>query len=73
MLVGLGRWVRVRMEDQKRERENRIGSAFTSLRPPYHREERRVVDSVAVTVGKFHFALILLLVNPIDDVLMAIL
>ena len=71
MLVGwVGGWVRVRMEDQKRERKNRIGSAFTSMRST-HREEQQFVASVAVTT--LRVALVLLLVDPLDDVLMVIL
>ena len=61
----LGGWVRVRMEDQKRERENRIGSASKVIIAV------AVVASIAVTVGKFHIALILLLVDPLHNVLMA--
>ena len=52
-----------------RRREKMVWSAFTSLRSP-HREEQRVLASVEVTI--LHVALILLLVDPIDDVLMAI-
>ena len=65
----LGGWVeglRVRMEDE----ENMVWSAFTSLKSP-HREEQQVVASVEVTL--LQVALILLLVDPIDDVVMAIL
>ena len=55
------------MEDQNRERENRIGSASQVI---------IAVAVVAVTVAvtelkRFHVALILLLVNPTGDVLMA--
>ena len=57
--------VRVRMEDQKRERENRIGCASKVIIAV------AVVASIAVTVGKFHIALILLLVDPLHDVPMA--
>ena len=53
------------MEDQKRERENRIGSASKVIIAV------AVVASIAVTVGKFHIALILLLVDPLHDVPMA--
>ena len=42
---------------------------ITSLKSP-HREEQQVVASVEVTL--LHIALILLLVDPIDDALMAI-
>ena len=60
-----GGWVRVRMEDQ-REREN-SGSASQAWE-----ELWVVVASVAVTL--LHVALIILsLVDPIDDVLVAIL
>ena len=54
------------MEDQKREREreNVIGSASKVIIAV------AIVASVAVTI--FRVALILLLVNPIDDVEMAI-
>ena len=58
-------WVRVTMEDQKRE--NRIGSASKVIIAV------AVVASVGVTVERFHVALILSLVDPIDDVLVAIL
>ena len=51
----------MRMEDQKRE--NIIGSASKVIIAV------DIVASVAVTI--LHVALILLLVNPLDDVLMA--
>ena len=55
------------MEDQKRQRER--------IELGVHQKviiAVAVVASIAVTVGKFHVALILLLVNPIDNVLVAI-
>ena len=55
----------MRMEDQKRE--NRIGCASKVLIAV------AVVASVAVTVERFKVALILSLVDPIDDVLVAML
>ena len=56
------------MEDQKRERENRIGSASKVIIVV------AVVASITILhVTILHVALILLLVDPIDDVLMAIL
>ena len=58
-------WVRVRMEDQKRE--NRIGSASKVIIAV------AVVASITILpVTILHVALILLLVDPIDDVLMAV-
>ena len=61
--AGLEGGVRVRMEDQ-RERE---GEAHRS-------EERRVEKTILVFIDYVtHVTLILLLVNPIDDVLVAIL
>ena len=54
--------VRVRMEDQKRE--NRIGSASQVIIAV------AVVASIVVTeLSIIHVALILLLVDPIDDML----
>ena len=53
------------MEDQKRE--NRIGSASQVIIAV------AVVASIVVTVERLHVALILSLVDPIDDVLVAIL
>ena len=61
----MGGWVRVRMEDQNRERENRMGNASKVIIAV------AVIASIAVTVGKFHIALILLLVDPLHNVLMA--
>ena len=61
----LGGWVRVRMEDQKRERQNG-GSASKVL------IAEAVVGSVRVAVTEIYrspVALILLLVDPIDDML----
>ena len=51
------------MEDE--ERENRIGSASKVIIAV------AVVASIAVTVRKFHIALILLLVDPLHNVPMA--
>ena len=62
MLVG----VRVRMEDQKREYGLECITGLRSM----HREEQRFVASF--TVALLLFALILLLVDPIDSVLVAI-
>ena len=62
MLVG----VRVRMEDQKREYGLECITGLRSM----HREEERFVASVEVIL--LHVALILSLVDPVDDVLMAI-
>ena len=57
-------WVRVTMEDQKRE--NRIGSASKVIIAV------AVVASIVVTeLSIIHVALILLLVDPLDDVQMA--
>ena len=54
------------MEDQKRERENRMGSGSKVIIAV------AVVDSIVVTeLSIIHVALILLLVDPFDDVLMA--
>ena len=53
------------MEDKNRE--NRIGCASKVIIAV------AVVASVGVTVERFHVALILLLVDPLDDVLMVIL
>ena len=50
---------------RKTERENRMGSASKVIIAV------AVVASIAVTVGKFHIALILLLVDPLHNVLMA--
>ena len=50
-----------RMEDQKRERENRIGNASQVI----------IAVAVVASITILHVALILLLVDPIDDVQMA--
>ena len=64
--VHLAGWVRVRMEDQKRE--NRIGSASKVIIAV------AVVASITILpVTILHVALILFQVDPIDDVLMVIL
>ena len=56
------------MEDQKRERENRIGSASKVIIAV------AVVASITILpVTILHVALILFQVDPIDDVLMVIL
>ena len=62
MLVG----VRESEDGGPNERENRIGIASKVIIAV------AVIASIVVTVGQFHVALILLLVDPIDDVLMAI-
>ena len=56
--------VRVKMEDERRE--NRIGCASKVIIAV------AVVASIVVKVERFHVALILPLVDPIDDVLVVI-